>query len=314
MKLIPPAISRKIAAQVMLGKKHSPTLLFSAGIVSMVGSTVLACRATLKLEEALSSVEHSKKQAVEVKKLVDSEEYTGDATYTDSEMRHDLAVITMRGLGRITKLYAPSIILGGVGVACLTKSHKILQERNMALTAAYIAVDNAFRSYRERVIDRFGEETDRDLRYDYEEVDVIDEETGKVTTRTQVPPGEHGLYSRWFDEDNANWTAPPFSEHNWVFLRNQQNWANDMLRARGYLVLNDVYSLIGLSHTSAGAVVGWMYDRGNEIGDNYVDFGCWAQRDGSPVEFFNGREGSILLDFNVDGPIWQLIDKKNSQT
>ncbi|HVI79950.1 MAG TPA: DUF6353 family protein, partial [Candidatus Acidoferrum sp.] len=170
----------------------------------------------------------------------------------------------------------------------------------------------AFKRYRERVVDRYGEETDRELRYGAEEVDVIDEDTGRITSEMHVAPGEPSGYARWFDETNSNWNAPPFQTHNFLFLRNQQNWANDMLRARGHLFLNEAYAMVGLTHTSAGSIVGWVYDRNNERGDNYVDFGCWDKDSGQPLEFFNGREGAILLDFNVDGPIWDLIDERNA--
>src|SRR4051794_4652054 len=231
MKFVPTAISRKVAEQVMLSQKHSPTILLGVGVVSMVGSTVLACRATLKLEDVLSRVESDKARSQEAKAKVESGDVPEGTTYTDREMKRDHAIIITRGVGNVAKLYAPSIILGGVGIACLTKSHKILLERNSALTAAYIALEKAFQAYRGRVVDRYGEETDRDLRYDYEEVDVADEETGKVTTTYRVAPGEPSGYARWFDEENANWSAPPFSEHNWLWLRTQQNWANDMLRS-----------------------------------------------------------------------------------
>jgi hypothetical protein len=291
----------------LLTKKNSPTILFGVGVVSMVGSTVLACRATLKMEEALDKIEDDKNQAVKTKELVDSGQMNSDVTYSDKEHKRDLAIISVRGVGSIAKLYAPSVILGGVGIVCLTKSHSILMERNTALTAAYITIDKAFSAYRERVVDRYGEDVDRELRYGSEEIDDIDEETGKVKTLTVAASGEVSGYARWFDDTNANWNGPDFDRHNWLFLRNQQNWANDMLRARGHLFLNEVYSMLGLTHTSAGAIVGWVYKRENEVGDNFVDFGCWDQESGQPNEFYNGREG-ILLDFNVDGPIWALID------
>src|SRR4051812_19875973 len=315
MSFVPDAIRRKIADQALLGKKHAPTILLGTGIVSMVGSTVLACRATLKVEDVLNEIETDKQKTVRAKEFVEANETHSDITisYTDSEMRKDLSIIYTRGAVKIVRLYAPAVVLGGIGVICLTKSHQILQERNVALTAAYIAVDKAFQSYRERVIDRYGEETDRDLRYESEEVDVIDDETGKLVTMTKVVEGDHGMYARWFDEENVNWSAPPMGEYNWVFLRGQQNWANDMLRSRGHLFLNEVYSMLGMAHTTAGAVVGWVYDRNNERGDNYADFGCWDPVTAQPLQFFNGREGAILLDFNVDGPIWQLIDERREQ-
>jgi Family of unknown function (DUF6353) len=278
----------------------------------MAGSTVLACRATLKLEEVLDSIEHDKALSHRVKTAVDAGEVSEGVTYTDDEMKRDHIVIYIRGAAKVVKLYAPALILGGVGVACLTKSHAILKQRNAALSAAYVAVDRAFRAYRARVVDRYGEDTDRELRYGAEAVDIIDEDTGKITSTVRVEPGEPSGYARWFDEENGNFHIS-FPTHNFLWLRTQQNWANDMLRSRGHLFLNEVYSMIGLSHTSAGSIVGWIYDRHNDRGDNYVDFGCWGDDFGQPLEFFNGREGAILLDFNVDGPIWDLIDQKQAQ-
>lgn len=307
MKFIPDSISRMVAARAMTVKKNSPSILLGAGVASMVGSTVLACRATLKLEDVLAAVEHDLNMAKNVHELANNGEVEQD--YSDQDLQKDSYIIYARGVGNVVKLYAPSVILGGVGVLCLTKSHRIMQDRNAALTAAYVAVDRAFKSYRERVIDRYGEETDRELRYDAEDVDIIDDETGKVISTYRPVEGEHGLYARWFDKDNNNWNEPSQQEYNWLFLRNQQNWVNDMLKARGHVFLNEVYSCLGLSHTSAGAAVGWVYDRNNENGDNFIDFGCWDQKD-LPDQFFNGREGAILLDFNVDGPIWQLIDER----
>lgn len=308
MRLVPPAISRKVASQALLARKNSPTILLGAGVVSMVGSTVLACRATLKVDAVLSNIESEKNKASLVKEQVDSGDASDEITYSDREYRQDTAIILARGAGSLAKLYAPSIILGGVGIVCLTKSHSILQNRNTALTAAYLTVDRAFTAYRERVVDRYGEDVDRELRHGSEKGDLVNEETGKVKSVTIAAAGEPSGYARWFDgESSANWSTPEYMEYNWQFLRTQQNWANDMLHRRGHMTLNEVFTMLGLSHTSAGAVVGWIYSRDNEIGDNQIDFGCWDQV-GNPLDFANGREGAILLDFNVDGPVWAQID------
>jgi len=313
MKFIPNSVSRMLAEQTLRAQKHSPELLLGAGIVSMVGSTVMACRATLKLEEVLEEVQADREKAHQAKEVVENPNYTGGHTYTDAEMKKDMAIITVRGVAKVVKLYAPAVVLGAVGVACLSKSHSILKDRNVALTAAYVAIDTAFQRYRERVVDRFGEDVDRDLRYGSEEVTVIDEETGALESSIRVAAGEPSGYARWFDETNSNWSPPQFEVHNRIFLRNQQNWANDMLRARGHVFLNEVYAMVGLSHTSAGSIVGWVYDRHNERGDNYIDFGCWDENGGFMEFFENGTDGAILLDFNVDGPIWQLIDERNAR-
>lgn len=309
MKFIPDAVGRSVSGLILHGQKHSPTLLFGAGVVSMVGSTVLACRATLKLEEVVDKFQGDQRAATGVRELHPDQ-------YSEQDRKRDVAIIYARGARDVVKLYGPAILVGGIGVVCLTKSQSILKERNAALTAAYVAVNKAFEHYRERVVEKYGEDEDRSFRYGSEEIDVIDEETGKVISTIRADPGDPSGYARWFDEDSTvNYTAPPHEEYNWIFLRNQQNWANDVLRARGHMILNDVYSLLGLEHTSAGAVVGWVYDRHNDVGDNYIDFGCWDQRDGNlPLDFFNGREGGILVDFNVDGPIWDLIDNRRTTT
>jgi hypothetical protein len=293
MKFVPNAIARKVARQSLIAQQHSPTLLFGAGVVGMIGSTVLACRATLQLEEVLEKTARD----------LDTAKTLDHPDYSEHDRKQDTVLIYTRAVGGIAKLYAPSLLLGAASIGCLTKSHSILQERNLALTAAYAAVDEAFKTYRSRVVDRYGVETDRELRYATEEVDIIDDETGEVTTTTRVAPGEQSGYARWFDEENVNWNREP--EYNLLFLRNQQNWWNDMLHARGHVFLNEVYGSLGLSHTPKGALVGWV--RNSEMGDSFIDFGCWNAEEGA-LDFFNGREDSILLDFNVDGVIWDKID------
>jgi hypothetical protein len=309
MKIIPNGLSRKISEQGLLASENAPRVLLVAGVAGMIGSTVLACRATLKLEEVLENIENDKYTAHEVNRVVNSPSYSGDATYNEAELKRDLAAISIRGVGSLARLYAPSVLLGTVSVACLTKSHAILQDRNLALTAAYAAVDNAFARYRERVVDRYGSEIDRELQYDTERIDIVDEETGKVTSEDVITDAPGSAYARFYDEySSRNWSPDP--DINLLFLRNVQNYCNDRLRARGHLFLNEVFSELGLAHTKAGAIVGWRWNK--ESGDDYVDFGIWDGTQESVNDFFNGREGAILLDFNVDGVIYDKIEEHPS--
>lgn len=306
MKFVPDAIARKVASQQLLASEHAPRILFVGGVVGMVGSTVLACRATLKLEETLNDIEREKQLAHSVKGQVDSPHYEGNAKYTDQEYGRDLTVIGVRGVGKIVKLYAPSVALGTVSIIALTKSHSILKDRNLAMTAAYVALDGAFSRYRERVIDRYGEDVDRDLRFESEEVDMLDEETGKITATTVVTGAPGAPYARFYDaESSRNWSVDP--DINLLFLRTVQNHMNDRLRARGHVFLNEVYDELGLSHTEPGAVVGWRWNKGS--GDDYIDFGCWDSRAQLVGEYYNGREGAILLDFNVDGVMYDKLEE-----
>lgn len=306
MKFIPNAIGRKIAEQGLLASENSPKLLFGAGVIGMIGSTVLACHATLKLEDVLTQIEGDRGKAHAAKELVDEGRVPEGTTYSDGEMRKDLTVIAVRGVGSIVKLYAPSVLLGAASIACLTKSHNLLQERSLALTAAYAAVDSAFTAYRERVVERFGEETDRDIRYGGEKVDVVDEDTGKILSEVRACDAAGSIYARYYDEESSrNWSPDP--DINLLFLRNVQNFLNDRLKSRGHVFLNEVFSDLGMSHTKAGAVVGWRWNKGS--GDDNIDFGIWDGTQDAVNDFFNGREGAILLDFNVDGVMYDQLEE-----
>ena len=189
-------------------------------------------------------------------------------------------------------------------------SHNILRKRNVALAAAYTAVDKGFKEYRERVIERFGKEVDRELKYNIKakeiEETVTDEKGNEKKVKTTIEVADPNLpspYSKFFDEACPEWHKNP--EYNLMFLRGQQRWANDVLMGRGYLFLNEVYQALGIPETEAGQVVGWIYDPDNpdHKGDNYVDFNIYDLHREKSRDFVNGYERSILLDFNVDGEI-----------
>ena len=110
-------------------------------------------------------------------------------------------------------------------------------------------------------------------------------------------------YARFFDSGCANWDKDP--EVNLLFLKQQEAFANSLLVARGHLFLNDVYDLLGIPRSAEGQIVGWVYNKDNPIGDNFVDFGIYDDRN---ANFVNVHEKSILLDFNVDGSILEYIN------
>lgn len=293
MKLVPNAVSSKVGRQMLRIDRSSPTLLFGVGIVGMVGTTVLASRATLKLSETL----HEAKHDLDIAKSISHRKYEE----AEESRRKDVAIIYTRSAVKIARLYAPAVIVGGVSIACLTKSHQILNDRNLALTAAYAALDKGFHEYRSRVIEKYGEDADREFRYDTETVEVLDEK-GKLVEEVRVGPGGASIYARFFDQLSPVWDKNP--EYNMAYLRCQQSYANHMLVARGHVFLNEVYDSLGLDRTKAGAVVGWIL---SDDSDNYIDFGVFTG-DNQSRSFVNGREGSILLDFNVDGVIFDKID------
>lgn len=144
-------------------------------------------------------------------------------------------------------------------------------------------------------------------------IKLTEEESKKLLNEVKVEETEeksetksYSDYARFFDELCPGWTKD--AEYNLNFLRIQQQYANEILKTKGHIFLNEVYDLIGIPHTKAGQVVGWVYDKDNPIGDNFVDFGLYNLETEQNVEFVNGRKRTILLDFNVDGNILDRIE------
>lgn len=290
MKYIPNGLSRQLSRQVLTIQKKSPTLLFAAGVAGVVVSTVLACRATLKLDELMAETEDALNTARNLE----------EGKYSDKDRHKDVTYVYVRTAVKVSKLYGPSVVLGAASVAALTGSHHILSKRNAALTAAYATLQKGFDEYRQRVIDEFGEDEERKLRYQIKDVEEKGTD-GKKELKQKATAGS-SIYARFFDTNNRNWN--PNSEYNLIFLRAQQNYLNDLLRSRGHVFLNDVYDGLGLDRSTEGAVVGWLWDA---EGDNYIDFGVFSEPACERFyDFVVGHEG-IWLDFNVDGIVYDKI-------
>lgn len=301
---------------LLKGKKYSPEILTAIGIGGFIGTVIVACNATTKAEAVIEEHEY-KMNAIE-----EAKEITED--YTAQDAKEDTVLVYVQTAKGFLKLYLPTFTLGALSIACFLGAHGIMKRRNAAVIAAYGILEKSFANYRNRVIDELGKDKDFHFMYDtkYEEVTVEETDengkTKKVKKQIQVmntAPDGSSMYARYFaeqvfDAETGDYTGSsqwsPQAEYNAFNLVIKNQWANEHLKARGFLFLNDVYEELGFPKTKAGQVVGW-YWQGD--GDNYVSFGpeidaimnktagYLVYRDGSP----------ILLDFNVDGVILEMI-------
>lgn len=293
MKFISPAVTRKIARQILVTKKNSPHIFFVGGVIGVVGSAVLACRATLKLEAAIDEIKHDVDM---VKEIVESDDNV-IKIQKGQEAYKDFGYVYVKSAIVLGKLYGPSILLGAASVAALTGSHVQLTRRNAALSATLALVSKAYDDYRERVKEEIGKDRELDIYRATKNQEV--EVDGKKKIVKLTDPNGISPYARFFDEISPCWVKN--AEMNRMFLECQQRYANHRLQARGHVFLNEVYDALGLEHSQAGAVVGWVI--GDE-GDNYIDFGMYEAGTNS---FINNIEPRILLDFNVDGVVYDKI-------
>lgn len=293
-------------------KKYAPTIMVVGGTVGVVVAGVMACKATHDgLDDILEEGNDHLDDIEMDKQAADAPDMPEYGPYSNRQYTIDRGKIFAQTGLKLFKLYAPSAILGAASVGLIIGSHGIMVRRYKGMAAAYTVVQTAYDKYRERVVEKYGKDVDAELKNGIKKMKVeVEDEDGKKHTEEQefVNASDVSEYAKIFDEISPNFSKDPTA--NLIFLRAQQNYANDVLRCRGYLFLNDVYDLLGLPRTTAGQIVGWIYDTKNGGKDCFVDFGIYDKLNVYEArrEFVNGTNPYVLLDFNVDGPIYEKLD------
>lgn len=293
-------------------KKFAPEILLGVGITGAVGSTVMACAATLKAEEILDYYE-AKKERIDDCVLVRE---TSEVEYTLSEEKADRRNLAGATAGKFIRLYGPSVTLMGVSIGCILASFKIMKTRNAALMAAYKLLEESFSRYRKRVVAKYGEEADAHFFYGDEDTDndvaVVQDEDG--AQHTKILNGSLSGFAREFSEEVPDQHGGHYGSTQWSkrhdynldFLKAKTDHFNRMLLTKGFVTMNDVYDELGFDPTEAGMICGWRYK--SDRGDGFISFmprgidGNWNfGHDGDP----------IILDFNIDGVIFdQSVARK----
>lgn len=304
MKLNTIVIRNTANKAILKARKHGPEIGLVFGVAGVVGSAIMACVATAKV---VRIAEDSKYE----KELLDIMKEDGDIT--EEEHKEQVNKLYIHTGIQTVKLYLPAVGLGVVSLASIISSHVVLKKRNASLGAAYIALDQGFKEYQKRVEERFGEDVEKEIRYGVKSEEVTEktvskngkEKETKKTVKT-FDPNDIGPYAVIFDSACTGWTKDP--ERNKAILLDCQAWANNKLQRKGVLLLNDVREMLGLEPTKAGMVIGWIYDLNNPNLQNHVDFGIWNVGCEATRRFVNGLEKNVILDFNVDGNVYEMLD------
>ena len=274
---ISPTLQRTLSRSALQLQKYSPQILTAVGIAGLVTAGVLAAKNTLKLESTLDT----------------ARERLEDVKSEEEHTQKDVNRAVAKNVVDLGKLYWVPVTLATGSVVAILVGHNILHKRNLALVAAYKGLEQAFSEYRTRVNEEYGEEKDEKFRYGVRDVVTVDEETGKKTKSQEITvPNSDYIFS--FGPENDNWNGK--HEHNLFFVTRFQSIFNDKLQAHGHVFLNEVLDALGIERTKAGAVTGWVWKAGS--GDDFIDFG---------IRDWQDSNGYILLDFNVDGVILDLI-------
>lgn len=284
-------------------QQHTPGILVAGGIIGVIASTVMACKATTK---ASCVSEKFEEEMNDIHEAAEKGETRDGQEYTEEDMKKDKYIATVHAAWGYVKIYAVPALTLALSVSAILGSHYILNRRNIALGSAYLALDQSFREYKRRVAERYGEEVEYQIAHGIkvQEIEEEDEKGKKVKKKVEVAdPNMTSPYCRYFTRSNPYWEDnDDFVKYN---LAQKQTYFNDKLRATGHVTLNEVYDALGFHETQTGMVCGWIYDTKCPNGDNYIEF---AIKDiYLPNEYTGALEKAYTIDFNVDGNIFNRM-------
>ena len=302
MKINTKTLRKSFKKAQLTVRKHSPEILMVAGVIGTVAGAVMACKETLELEDVLDECKQEKMEL--------EEQYAMCEEYSEDALKKDKVKLTIKQAAKIVKLYAPSVIMEVTSIGVIFASNDIMRKRNASMAAAYATLNSMYKRYRQNVIESYGEEVDKDMRFGvkHEKVTEIDEDGNKVKIDARIVDLDNTAlaisdYSRFFQSGCKGFDASS-GRYNLLYLKGIQAMFNNKLIADGYVMLNDVYRELGFDTIPEGWSIGWVYDEENPIGDNYIDFGLYEARNKNQ-RAVNDWEPVILMDFNVDGNLYE---------
>lgn len=302
MKINTKTLRKSFKKAQLTVRKHSPEILMVAGVIGTVAGAVMACKETLELEDVLDECKQEKNEL--------EEQYAMCEEYSEDALKKDQVKLTIKQVAKIVKLYAPSVIMEATSIGVIFASNDIMRKRNASMAAAYATLNSMYKRYRQNVIESYGEEVDKDMRFGvkHEKVTEVDEDGNKVKIDARIVDLDNTAlaisdYSRFFQAGCKGFDASS-GRYNLLYLKGIQAMFNNKLIADGYVMLNDVYRELGFDTVPEGWSIGWVYDETNPIGDNYIDFGLYEARNKNQ-RAVNDWEPVILMDFNVDGNLYE---------
>lgn len=291
---------------------NAPTILTVTGVCMIVAGGVLAVKKAGSDKAWSIRAEHADNIEDICNARVDFQIDNPGESYPDDIGPRAMTKEQFHYIWENVKLYAIPIGLAAGGIASIFVGHGILRKRHAAMIAAYDAVSASFAAYRGRVKEELGEDADTHFMYGTGKkvsmvVNDTDEEGNEVQKEVVgYTDGRASMYAKVFDITNENFSRDYAQTE--ATLRQIKNYCNLQLKAKGYLLLNDVYDALGLDRTTEGAVVGWLSEYNGGI-DGYVEFITIPLAEDEEVAdtgAFNMARG-FIIDFNVDGPVFDKI-------
>lgn len=295
-------------------KKNSPELCIAGMIICGGAAIVAACKETLKADDILE--EHSEKMEKIHKTLEDHKDEP--EVYSEEDMQKDTCIQYAKTTGKLIKIYAPAAALFVASMAFGCASFGIMKKRNAEIAATAASTLSLFNDYRQRVVDKYGEDIDKELRYGIqktiEEEETVTDENGKekkVKEKFAVDLGKEDYTTRYFVKGNPNWSSNP--SYREIFINGQINYMNDIINSRGFVSELEALDALGFDISvhkndsedrkqmlAACSGKGWV--KGIDRATDIITFESVR----IPDEFGNYQQAERVV-FHIDGDLTDLM-------
>lgn len=283
--------------------KHAPTILSITASAGVIATGYLAWKAGTRFEDVEGRDWDRRKECLKNADIIPDE----DVPKIDRKNRILFILDTVRTV-------APAAIVGAATITMIYFSNSISKKRLAAMGAAYATLQTAFDGYKRTMVEALGKESVEkilkpklpNVGKSAEEILSSDNKSDAANVSDAVVNSLKALspYARIIAEESSTcWD--PNEDYTSQNITAVQLWANRRLERKGHLFLNEVFDQLGLSRTREGAVVGWLK---NGEGDSYVSFGDFdASIYRVPSDDYTRVDSNFIVDFNVDGVIWDRI-------
>lgn len=213
---------------------NSPLILTALGVAGTITTALLTAKAAVKADRIITEEEENQKRHGE---------------YNPDDFGHPLT--TKDKIGLVWPLYIPAVVSASTTVTAIILANRIGTRRAAAMAAAYTVLERAGEEYRDKIIEKFGANKEREARDTIAQDRVRENPVGRneviITGGGDVLC--YDLYTgRYFRSDKQ------------TILKAVNDTNYQIINGMGYASLNDFYNRLGLSNTETGDEVGWNGD------------------------------------------------------
>lgn len=231
-------------------KKYSPQILTVLGIVGMIGTVIMAIKATPKAEELIDAAEERLRE----------------------ETKNDEAVLGKKETAKcLVKAYWSAAAMGVISTVCFVASNYVSGKRETVMATALGVSEAALHRFQEATLETVSKDTMDAIHAKVADKKLKETPIKESTEVIVASKGEtlcfDGYSGRYFKSDLET-------------IRRIVNDMNEQMLSGEFISLNDLYFNLGLPEVKLGDDLGWHTFTGGEQID--VKYSARIAENGEP--------------------------------